>query len=282
MGELFNRTFALNLGGTLVASETTDGAANEILRCMFKVEASLTKSPNTAEITVYNLSEATRARVAEKDIETTLEVGYAGVGQSSVIFRGKLEAGKSVRDGVNWVTTFQSTDGGKELRQGRINISFKQVSIREAFERAAQSLGVGLGNAAAKIAEGNIRGALDSFTNGIVLSGPSQREIDRLTKTLGYDWSIQNGQLQLLGPTDAIEPGDAIVLDAQRGMIGSPESGEKGIVEVRSLLIPHLTPGRVVALSSLQISGFYRVERVTYQGDTRGKDWYADLELKPR
>ena len=187
-----------------------------------------------------------------------------------------------MRDGVNWVTSFQATDGGKELRQGRINLSFKKVDVREAFSRVAESLGLALGNAGQKIAEGNIRGALTEFTNGLVLSGPSKKEIDRLTKMYGYDWSVQDGQLQLLGPNDAIEPGDAIVLDSARGMIGSPESGEDGIVEVRALLIPQLTPGRVVALSSRQISGFYRVEKVTYTGTTRGQDWYADLELKPR
>lgn len=280
MGELWNRSFALNLGGTRVASETVDGARNELLRVTFKIEASLAKAVNTAAISVYNLAETTRAKVAVKGIATTLEAGYSG--QSSQIFGGKLEAGKSAREGVDWVTSFQSTDGGQQLRAARINLSFKKVSATQAFERVAGTLGLGLGNAVEKMRQGNIRGALEQFENGIVLSGPSQRELDRLARTFGYGWSVQNGQLQLLGPTDAIEPGDAIVLNSDTGMIGSPESGEKGIVEVRSLLIPQLTPGRVVVLEARRLSGNYRVEKVTFQGDTRGKDWYADLELKPR
>lgn len=280
LAELFDRTFILNLGGTLVTSETTEGKARDLLRCVFKVESSLAKSANTAEITVYNLAESTRAAVSKKDIETTLDVGYTG--NSSTIFRGKLEAGKNTRDGVDWITSFQCTDGGKELRSARINLSFKNINLEEATRRAVDALGVGVGNAIEKIREGNIRGAFTEYTNGVMLSGPAQRELDKLVKTAGYEWSIQSGQLQLLGPTDAIEPGDAIELDSDRGMIGSPESGEKGIVEVRSLLIPQLTPGRVVSLSSKQLSGFYRVEKVTFLGDTRGQDWYADLELKPR
>lgn len=270
----------LNLGGTRVASETVDGRANDMLRCVFKVEQSLAKSPNTAEISVTNLSERTRAKVSKKHIETTLEVGYSN--RSSVIFAGKLEAAKNVRDGVDWVTSFQSTDGGKELREKRINISFKTVDIGEAFGRITDALGIGVGNAIEKMSSGNVRGTLSKFTNGLVMSGPVQKELDRLTKTYGLDWSIQNGQLQLLASGDAIEPGDAIVLNSDTGMIGSPESGENGVVEVRSLLIPQLTPGRVVKLESRQVNGFYRVEKTTYQGDTRGQDWYADLELKPR
>jgi hypothetical protein len=66
------------------------------------------------------------------------------------------------------------------------------------------------------------------------------------------------GELQLLGPNDAIAPNDAIVLDSNRGLVGSPQPGEKGIVEARSLLNPHLIPGRVVSLSSRQATGFYR------------------------
>lgn len=280
MGELFNRTFVLNLGGTRVASETVDGRPNDMLRCVFTVEQSLSKSPNTAKISVTNLAEQTRAKVSKKHIETTLEVGYSN--RSSVIFSGKLEAAKNTRDGVDWVTSFQSTDGGKELREKRINVSFKTVNVGDAFKRITDSLGIGVGNAIEKMTGSNARGDLSKFTNGLVMSGPVQRELDRLTKTYGYDWSIQNGQLQLLAPDDAIEPGDAIVLSSDSGMIGSPESGEKGIVEVRSLLIPQLTPGRVVKLESRQVNGFYRVEKTTYQGDTRGQDWYADLELKPR
>jgi len=280
MGELWNRSFALNLGGTLIASETKDGSKNEILRLVFKVEASRAPSPNTAEITVYNLSATTRAAVNVKGIETTLEAGYSQ--RTSTIFAGKLEAGKSVRDGVDWVTTFQSTDGGPALRESRINLSFDRVSALEAFRRVAETMGIGLGNAIEKMSAGNIRGVLDEFSNGIVLSGPSRKELDRLAKTFGYSWSVQKGQLQLLGPNDAIEAGDAIVLNSNTGMIGSPESGENGIVEVRSLLIPQLTPGRVVVLEGSQISGNYRVEKVVFQGDTHGDDWYADLELKPR
>lgn len=280
MGDLWNRSFVLNLGGTRVASETVDGARNELLRVVFKVEASLAKAVNTADISVTNLAESTRAKVSEKGIATTLQVGYSG--RVFTIFGGKLEAGKSRREGVDWVTSFQSTDGAQQLRAARVNLSFKRVSAIEAFGRVADTLGLGLGNAVQKMREGNIRGALERFDNGLVLSGSSQRELDRLAKTFGYNWSVQNGQLQLLGPLDAIEPGDAIALNSRSGMIGSPESGEKGIVEVRSLLIPQLTPGRVVVLEARQLSGNYRVEKVTYQGDTRGRDWYADLELKPR
>lgn len=281
MGELFNRSFVLNLGGTRVASETTDGQPNELLKLVFSVERSLTKSANTAEISVHNLAEQTRAKLSEKAIETTLEVGYSG--RLTTIFRGKLEAAKNKRTETEWISTFQATDGGKELRQSRVNISFKGgISVHEAFNRVVDSLGLGLGNAKEKMAAGNIRGAFQEFGNGVVLSGNSKQKLTELARAFGYDWSVQDGQVQLLSPTDAIEPGDAIVLNSDTGMVGSPESGEKGIVEVRALLIPQLIPGRVVSLQSRDITGFYRVERVVFSGDTWGQDWYADLELKPR
>ena len=280
MGDLVNRDFTLNLGGTRVAAETVDGARNEILKVEFSVERSLSKSANTADVTVYNLSEQTRQLVSEKAIDTVLDAGYSG--NSHTIFRGKLDAGKSWKNGADWVTNFQSTDGGKQLREKRINVSYSgKLSLEQVFDAVADSLGVGLGNAKQKIREGNIRGAFKDFQNGIALNGYSRDQLDKLTKAFGYTWSIQDGQLELLGPTDAIDRNDAIVLNSNTGLLGSPQSGEKGIIEARSLLIPQLIPGRVVSLDSKLLNGFYRVDRVVFTGDTRGQAWYADTELKP-
>lgn len=281
MGDLFNRDFAINLGGTRIASDTVDGEANNMLRVVFNVVRTRTRSANTASVEIWNLSEVSRGKVSQKDLETTIEAGYAG--RASVIFSGNLDAGKNKRNGVDWVTSFESTDGGKKIRESRVNISFGGgISIEQAINKAVDAIGVGLGNARKKIAEGNVRGALTAFGNGLVLSGSATDEFDKLVKSVGYDWSIQDGQLELTGPGDAIDENIATVLSKDTGLVGSPQQGENGIIEARSLLIPRLLPNRVVNLQSLEATGFYRIDRVEFRGDTYGQDWYADLELSPR
>lgn len=281
MTDLRNRRFELNLGGVRIASETIDGDPKRLLRVVFKVERDLDKTPNSIEVSVYNLKQETRAAVSEKKISTTLLAGYVGI--FSQIFRGNLDFGSTSREGSDWITKFESTDGAQELRSGRINISFGPgFSLKEAVQRAAESLGLALGNVADKASAGNLRGALEEFGNGLVMSGPAVREFDKLMRLTGRKWSVQDGEIQILDPGEVIDPGQVIVLGPTTGLIGSPQPGEDGIVNVRSLLIPSLTPGRLVNLQSQLIQGFHRIERTVFSGDTRGEPWYADIEVSPQ
>lgn len=50
-------------------------------------------------------------------------------------------------------------------------------------------------------------------------------------------------------------------------------------VEVKSLLIPGIFPGRSVVLRSSTISGSYMAKTVRYTGDSTGNDWYATTVL---
>jgi hypothetical protein len=279
MGELFNRDFSINLGGTLISSRTVDGEIKQALRVVFSIELSLGRDPNTAEVSIYNLSEKTRGLLSQKDIATVIEAGYAG--RAHTIFSGKLDYGSTVREGVDWVSTFESTDGGKEIRESRINVSYKSIGIGGAIRSAAESMGLGLGNIEEKIREGNLRGALEEFTGGLVMSGQSAPQMDKLVKSLGFEWSIQDGQVILLEPSAVIDPTQAILLSPSTGLIGSPQEGDDGRVDARGLLIPELKPGRKVKIESALVNGFYRVERSVFSGDTWGQEWYTEIEAKP-
>lgn len=279
MGEFSNRDFALNLGGTLIASRTRDGEIKPVLRVVFKIEKSLDRDPNTAEIAVYNLKESTRSLLSQKEISTTIEAGYAG--RAHVIFRGKLDYGKTNRNGTDWISDFESTDGGKETRKQRINVSFRSIGFAGAIREAANAMGLGLGNLEEKIAQGNIRGALTDFAGGLVMSGQAAPQFDKLVKSFGFEWSIQDEQIVLLEPGGVLDPSKVIALNKGSGLIGSPQAGDDGTVEARSLMIPSLQPGRKVQITSELVNGFFRVERSVFLGDTWGQDWYSDIEVKP-
>ena len=249
-----------------------------MLRVTFKVVRTLVKDPNTAEITIYNLGPENRARLQTKDIACSLEAGY--VGNAHQIFSGTLDYGQSAQQGTDWVTTVQSGDGSKKFRSARANISLKgPVSAEQALAAAAQALGIPPGNSTGK---GSLRKSLTAFAQGLVLSGKSELQVDKIMRSLGLSWSIQDGVLQTLGPTDVIG-GSAVSLQPGTGLLGSPEFGEDGIVKARSLLQPELVPGREVLLSSRQVTpaGRFRVQKATFTGDTWGSAWYTDTELVP-
>lgn len=282
MSELFAREVSLNIAGTLIRTKLDKNrSAAPILRLTFKVVRTLKKEPNTAEISIYNLTQANRVAFQEKGLETSLEAGY--LNNVSQIFKGQLDFAENKLSGRDWITTLQSTDGGKLFRSARINTSIKgPAKIGDVLQAAGDALGINAGNLAEKVRSGSIRGALTEFTNGIVLSGKAEQVFDKVVKSMGYSWSVQDGQLQLLEPVEVVGQ-DAVLLTPGTGLIGTPEAGEKGYVKARSLLQPELLPGRKVKIESKNqdVNGFFRAEKCTFIGDTWGKDWYVDIEGKP-
>jgi hypothetical protein len=279
LGELRNRDVLLNAGGIQIASRTAEGGAKPTLRFTFRIERSLQKDPNTAAISIWNLSKQSRAALQSLDLNTILEAGYFGA--RAQIFAGKLEFGSSVRDGANWVTSFQSSDGGERVRKSRSSFSLKgSTDLGGVLRRLANDMGLGLGNVAAKASEGSLRGAVTEYINGVVLSGKTYDQLENVAKQMGYGLSIQDGQIQLLSPTETLSS-DAVLLNRSTGLLGSPENGEKGVVSLRCLLQPGLVPGRRIRVESDEVTGFYRVDRAVFVGDTWGQDWYTDVEGKP-
>lgn len=283
MARLFDREVVLNVGGLRIASRSVTGVVKNNLTVQFKVTRSRIKDPNKATVSVFNLNRENRAALEGKNNPTVIEAGY--VLNVSQIFAGVLQFGSSKQEGTDWITTFQSADGGTKWKTARINASFKgPVSAGDVLLEAGRAMGLNLGNLSQKAQEGSLRQELQEWVHGKVLSGRASRAFDRVIKSLGYGWSIQDGQIQILGPKEVIDQ-QAIVLrsaDGQStGLVGSPEPGEKGFVKARALLQPDLTPGRKVQIQSEQVEGFYRIERVTFTGDTSGGSWYSDIEAKP-
>ena len=286
---LFDREVTLNIGGLRIASRDAEtGQGKPILKVQFRIELSGQKDPNTAEVSIFNLAKASRAAVQQKGILTELEAGYLGA--ISLIFKGDLDYGETKRTGNEWVTTLQSTDSGTQYRVARINESFDAgTAVADVLQRAADAIGVGLGNVASEIAKGIPRGTAVEYVKGLVLSGQATSAFDKVAKRAGFEWSIQAGQIQLTRPGLAIDPSTAIVLNSGTGLIGSPEQGEKGLIKARCLLQPELLPGKRVQIQAgpqdaagvSDLDAFFRVEKTTFLGDTWGSDWYADIEASP-
>jgi hypothetical protein len=113
-----------------------------------------------------------------------------------------------------------------------------------------------------------------------VLNGQAADILDRMARSSGYEWSVQDGQLQFLEVGKALQR-TAVSLTPDTGLLGSPEVGEKGVVTARSWLQPSIIPGRKVHIRSRQVNGFFRVLKLLHRGDTRGSEWYTEIEGQP-
>ncbi len=268
--ELFDRRCAVQVDTLLIQG----------LDVSFTIQKSLAaKTPNSAEIEIWNLNADHRKQLQELErVYVDLQAGYAG--GMSLLFRGDLRNVVSRREGPDWITRV-SSGSGQHGRKRRVLKSFApKATIREVLQAAADALGVKLGNSAAQFVAARFKGtSASTFVNGYTMAGPAELELDRLVRSCGLRWSVQDDELQIIAAGKALQD-TAILLSESTGLVGSPEIGNKGIVNARSLMIPDAFPGRPVLLESRHINGLHRIETTRHLGGTHETDWYIDYEMK--
>ena len=281
--KLFLRDIIVEVGSKRLEARPAgsgDEEARPTLRMAFRVEKDLQSKPNKARLAIWNLSQDSRSDFQESGpVPVQIEAGYAGATQ--LLFSGDLQFAGSERQGPDWVTEFEAGDSANAHRTKRIQQKFAPgTQLKAALRAAIDSLGVGLGTVAQKLAEGDFRGGLQQFQKGLTLSGRTSDAIDKLATAAGFQWSIQDGQVVLLKPGEVL-PEQTLSLDFESGLVGSPDLGEGGNIQARALLQPAISPGRQVDLTSELVTGRFRVTKVTHSGDTWGTDWYSDFEAQP-
>ncbi len=247
------------------------------LHVAFRVTRTSSKSPNTADISIFNLSEASRASIGEKGQRITLIAGYKG--NAALVFAGQVMQCQHKRVPCGWETVIEARDGHTQWLARAKAAYGSATKHRTVLQQLARDMGLSITPAQLDlVGDGETRGPL-------VLHGYAQEAFETLCRTLELEWSIQDGTLQLL-PLDSATRETAVVLTPETGLVGAPEieagkPGQKGkTAKASSLLQPLLRPGRRVELQSRTLTGSYRCETVVHAGDTAGLSWYSECELR--
>lgn len=278
MSDLFKRVVQVQVDTLLVRD----------LRITFKVQKKGTADPNTAEVSLYNLSEETRARLTKLDrAALLLTAGY--VGTEALIFSGDIRRPNGIqhtRVGADWVTKVECGDGERAYREARFSGSFaKGTKVVDVARAMAQSLGVGLGNLEDALAGGNFRQGLSEYPSGFSAHGNSATALTRLLRGLGLEASIQDGQLLVLRDAETTKGFVPLLSNENGTIIGSPEYNsaekEKGppTLKVKTPIQGVFKVGGKVRVESAQVSGFFKIKALSHSGDTHGGDWSTDLGL---
>lgn len=243
---------------------------------VFHVTKSLKAQPNQAEIKVRNLAPSTRKLLEEpKTLPCQLDVGYVDEPLHTV-FLGTVRTARSAKEGTEIITTIATGDDGHIAARPSVTVPSK-ASPAELLDLVAKQMGVGVGNLSEVLGSVTGGGAVSST----VISGRGPEMLTQAARSMGLEWSVQNGALQFL-PRGKAVAGDVVLLSStgksgNTGLVGSPSVDNKGVLSARCLIQPDLEPGRVVVIEGKAIRGAYRLEEVVYSGDTRGGDWYCDL-----
>lgn len=279
MARLFNKCWRVTISrpaaGRFFQTQSEVTTITE-LRVTFDVEKNLNSDPNTCELSIYNMGQASRAELERKPVHVALEVGYDR--NLELLFAGDVRWAKSLINGTEWETRIQLGDGERAYRHARVNRSFRGgVTVADAVRDVATTMELTL--------DQTTKDALAEIphVNGLSLSGPSYRELTRLLSPHGLTWSIQDGRLQVLSETQT-KGGTALRIAQDTGLIGSPEwgtpddEGNPPHLEVKMLLKPSVYAGRLISIESRQVKGLFKPKKVRSRGDTHGDEWSTEIE----
>lgn len=280
---------------TLLVSNTQgNGLDLSNLRVKFSVKRSSAETPNAADIRVYNLEQQTAIKIRSEFTQVVMQAGYEGnFGQ---IFRGNI---KQVIIGRESATdTFVDIiagDGDLWYNFAIVNATLAKGATQgdqvTACLKSGAALGVGAGGNSALF-------ATPKLPRGKTMFGNSRSYMRDAAQTTQNSWSIQDEQIVFV-PLKTYLPGTAPQINANTGMIGTPEQTNEG-VNVKCLINPKipvsgriqldnstiqririnltLTPGSATNTAApLASNGVYFVLAIEHCGDTRGIDWYTKL-----
>jgi hypothetical protein len=276
-------TIAPPIAGTFRTQPTQSAMVISDLRVKFKIVKTLRKEPNHSTVEVYNLNATSRGQLQGKGARVWLEAGYGTT--LAQAFVGDVRYIDHRKEGASdWLTKMELGDGERAFVNGRVKASFRRGTTKADILKAlAQQSGWELGNISDFYASLG-----QPALSGFVAWGTANREIDRLLRSQGLTFSVQDGSIQIL-PLTGYTPAAAVLIDEAHGMIGSPEAGSapsKGkarILKVKCLLDPDkikLKPGQRIALQSLAHKGTHVIQKIEFDGDTFADNWYAELEVQ--
>jgi hypothetical protein len=280
--------------GDVQTDTTVTGKEYSNLRVSFSIKKSLEKEPNTAEVTVYNLSEDTRGKLVQKFTPIILRAGYGSentAGNFGIIFQGDARTIDHVRQGPDWQTKMALGDGERAYGYAYTEQSFKGNTPHTTVIRALVSATLlNAGNLEAALVSPRFTSPSATFRRGYSFHGRAYDALEKLMRSHGFGTSIQGGAL-LFTPLQFSRSDftqTAPLISEASGMVGSPEHGtpdkknnKPALLKVRTLLRPEIQCGGLVSIQAERVKGTYLVANLNHNGDTMGGAWYTDLEVKP-
>lgn len=266
----------------------------------FKIEFEVTKTigrtPNTALIRLFNLSQEHENQVKGEFDDVVVNAGYEG--DVLMLFRGNIRHTSAYRDGNDRIIEIDAADGDKDFHQAVVNTTLAPGSTTGHFVDAVV-------RSFSKTKKGHVQVAERTFIRGRVIAGMSREALDELAGINDANWSIQDGNVQIVR-ADSTLPTEAIVLRADTGLLEAPQVDDKGI-KTKCLLNPRIAingkvqldnndikltikkqkeskPGahkkspkkKRAELARLDPDGVYKTYKIKHKGDTRGPDWFTE------
>ena len=261
MTTLFNRHVSIEIG-----QEGQEGRRFDKLFMSFEFSKSNGSNANTGKVSIYNLNSRSRELIAEEGAVYIFRAGYNGIAEDplvEILSSGNMESISTEKRGIDTVTMLTLSEDGKKLREKTIDKSFAEGINQEVI--------VGELTKVLDIAKGTIKGITNKvFNSGVSVSGKVKDRLDEIAKNDNLEWSVQNGEFQMLPPGESTDE-TAVVLTSQTGLLSAKKVkfNEEDQIKFKALLNPQVKVGRKVYIKDKKIDGYFVVKNVKYYGDNR-------------
>lgn len=288
MTRQFIRYFGLSIetdSGTVDVSE---------LRGRFKVRYATVQSPNSAEIIVTNLKEATAQNLLKEGRRVTLTAGYQD--GHAIIFTGSIiQTRLGWENPVDSYAAIVAQDGDRAYNFATMS---KTLAAGSTFKDQVDAV----------LEAMKPYGVTKGFVSDLgsqkmpgprVLFGMARDVMREIATSTGASWTLENGKLDVVKVRET-KPGDVIVLNSQTGMIGRPVQTIDGVIarmllntrvkpntklqiDEKSIDAGAFSPDYLAAVSNANLAsniatdGLYKVVVVEHHGDTHGNPWYTEV-----
>lgn len=277
------------------------------LRVTFNVRRAM-ETNHYAEISIYNLNNATEQLIIKEGDRVIIEAGYAGYPNTSQgdgnkeeqtaeqygkIFDGQvIFPSRRKESNTDYVLTLLCVDGANPLR-----MTFVQKTLNRGLNQR-QLLQAVCDKEAGDILTNNITQGLSEqkLPRGRVLFGDPRDMIADIARGNAANYWVEDGRLNMEKLSDEVTA-EAVVVTPTTGLVGMPNQTQYG-ASFRLLLNPSVSMKTLVQLKNSEINEvqakpgevvtplddkwIYQVIEVVHHGDTRGQDWYTDCTAVSR
>lgn len=250
-------------------------------RINFDIVKTSASESNTAVIKIYNLQKEVYKKFEEANAKIILKCGY--IGQLStqplqLLFTGNITDCYTTRQKADIVTQIECGDGISNLSNKFTNKTFvKNKNLKDLIKVLINDLDIPYNDfSLSHISNSKVV----NTASDISVSGRTKEILDNLIKTEGLEWSIQNNQFTVYSPNQSINENESVyVFNDDTGLLEVKKKKDNKI-EIMALINPAVIPTKLIKIedSLNDINSFYKIEKVTYSGDSYDGQWIMKCE----
>lgn len=278
-------------GNIVLQAHTSSQGAIDVsqLRCKFNIQKNYMHSDQWGDVTIYNLSSTDETEIMANAREVIVNAGYNN-GPYGQIFRGSVyQPLRGKEDQTTYYCTLHCLDGDDTSNYVYNNFTLgpNQTALQIA-QQIARNASVPFDQILKTKGDLSAQQTQRSKT----FFGQSSQYMRKLAQNNNASFYNADG-IPTLEALNTPPPTTGVPVNVETGMIGMPRQTTYGL-QVRTLINPNIVVGGWIQLNNrdvipveiqpptiqnlLDLDGLYRVIRIDITGDTRGNDWYYDLE----